>query len=58
MKYEFRTKLELENDTKKDLVVPQFADGEKVRSDVPALLSVGATYKILPQMLLVVEYID
>jgi len=50
MKYEFRTKLELENDTKKDLVVPQFADGAKVRSDVPALLSVGATYKVLPQM--------
>ncbi|MGE0078566.1 MAG: OmpP1/FadL family transporter [Bacteroidales bacterium] len=50
LKYEFRTKLELENDTKKDLVVPQFEDGAKVRSDIPALLSVGARYSVLPQM--------
>jgi len=50
LKYEFRTKLELENDTKKDLVVPQFTDGAKIRNDIPALLSVGARYSVLPQL--------
>ncbi|BDX37365.1 membrane protein [Tenuifilaceae bacterium CYCD] len=50
LKYEFRTKLELENDTKEDLVVPQFTDGAKTRSDIPALLSVGARYAVLPQL--------
>jgi long-chain fatty acid transport protein len=50
IKYEFETKIVLKNDTKKDLVSPQFPDGEKVRGDIPALLSIGATYKLLPQM--------
>ncbi|MCB8964984.1 MAG: outer membrane protein transport protein [Bacteroidales bacterium] len=48
LKYEFRTKLELENETRKDMVVPQFIDGAKIRNDIPALLSVGATFKVLP----------
>lgn len=38
IKYEFKTKLTLENSTKKDLVTPQFVDGAKIRSDVPAIL--------------------
>lgn len=46
IKYEFITKLELENETTKDLLVPQFPDGEKVRSDMPAMLSVGASYEL------------
>ncbi len=50
LKYEFRTKLELENNTKKDLVQPQFEDGAKFRNDIPAILSVGFTYKVIPQL--------
>jgi long-chain fatty acid transport protein len=44
IKYEFITELEVENETTKDLLVPVFPDGEKVRSDMPAMLSVGASY--------------
>lgn len=50
IKYEFNTKLELTNSTKKDLVVPQFTDGAKIRSDIPAILAVGIGYKVLPKM--------
>lgn len=50
LRYEFNTKLELKNNTTKDLVVPQFTDGAKVRSDIPAILSIGVGYKALPQM--------
>lgn len=46
IKYEFITKLELENETTKDLLVPIFPDGDKVRNDMPAMLSVGASYAL------------
>jgi long-subunit fatty acid transport protein len=44
IKYEFNTKLELENETKVD-GTGRFPDGEKIRSDLPALLSVGVAFK-------------
>jgi len=59
IRYEFRTKLTLTNDTKKDVIggvkndgtlVYMFPDGQKIRSDIPAILSVGFGYKALPQM--------
>ena len=48
-KYEFRTKIELKNDSKNTsanvtALMPAYADGAKVRSDIPALLTVGAQY--------------
>lgn len=48
-KYEFRTKINLENDSKNTsknvtAIMPAYADGVKVRSDIPALLSLGAQY--------------
>jgi long-subunit fatty acid transport protein len=56
MKYEFRTKIELENNTEKDFIVGynpatsstvgMFPDGEKVNSDMPAQFTLGADYKI------------
>jgi long-subunit fatty acid transport protein len=49
IKYEFRTKLTLKNDTKID-DTGLFTDGAEFRSDIPAILSVGAGYKILPQL--------
>jgi len=50
IKYEFKTKLELKNNTKKDLVKAQFVDGAKIKSDIPAILAVGIGYKVLPQL--------
>lgn len=49
IRYEFRTKLTLENDTKID-GTGQFVDGAKIRNDIPAILSVGLGYKFLPQL--------
>lgn len=56
IKYEFRTKLELENNTTTDFIVGfdpisgqtvgMFPDGETVRNDIPALLSIGFDYQI------------
>ena len=49
-KYEFRTKIELENDSKNssnvDALMAQYANGAKNRSDIPALLTLGAQYEI------------
>lgn len=48
-KYEFRTKINLENESTNsanvDALMPAYADGAKVRSDIPALLTVGAQYE-------------
>lgn len=53
-KYEFRTKINLENDSDNsfavDALMPQYADGVKNRSDIPALLTIGAQYSILPSL--------
>jgi long-chain fatty acid transport protein len=46
-KYEFKTSMNAENNTKKD-DVSMFPDGAKTGSDIPALLTVGAQYKLLP----------
>lgn len=49
-KYEFRTKINLENEstnsTNVDALMPAYANGGKVRSDIPALLTLGAMYNI------------
>ena len=55
-KYEFRTKINLENESNNSAnlaamaaKVPEvavYADGKKVRSDIPALLTLGAQYQI------------
>ena len=49
-KYEFRTKINMENDSKNspnvDALMPAYADGGKVRSDIPALLTLGAQYQL------------
>ena len=48
-KYEFRTKIELENESTNsanvDALMPAYADGGKVRSDIPALMTLGAQYQ-------------
>ena len=49
-KYEFRAKIELENESKNsdnvNQAFAQYADGNKVRSDIPALFTVGAQYEV------------
>jgi long-chain fatty acid transport protein len=55
LKYELNTALKIKNETTKDVTVgftptgqpiTQFPDGEESNQDIPALLSVGAAYKI------------
>ena len=55
-KYEFRAKIVLKNDTKKD-DVSMYPDGKELRSDVPALLSVAGSYDIIPALRLSVTYL-
>ena len=55
-KYEFRTRIELENESNNSAnltalaaqvpAVAVYADGMKVRSDIPALLTLGAQYQL------------
>ena len=55
IKYEMATKIELENKTTKDFItgftqtgtpITMFPDGEKIRNDLPAMLSIGADLKV------------
>ena len=49
-KYEFRTKIALENESNNsdnvNKMMPAYADGNKVRSDIPALMTLGAQYSL------------
>ena len=49
LRYEFKTKLEMENDTKTDNT-GMFPDGATFNNDIPAILSVGINYSILPEL--------
>lgn len=55
MKYEFRTSLNVENKTKID-DTGLFGDGVNTPHDIPALLTVGASYQITPKLLASVGY--
>ncbi len=50
LKYEFRTKIELTNDTKSD-VNNMFPDGQKTRSDLSSVLTAGAEYTLFQDKL-------
>lgn len=62
LKYEFMTKLELENNTTKDFIIGydvatgntigMFPDGEINRNDMPALLTAGIDYKMSDKFLI------
>ena len=60
-RYEFRTNIETENDTKElpeglgDLAAP-YADGAKTRYDMPSLLSLAVGYEFLPNLRATLEY--
>jgi long-chain fatty acid transport protein len=51
IKYEHQTKLELTNETTVD-DVNMFPDGEKVRSDLPSMFSIGADFKPMSKLTL------
>jgi long-chain fatty acid transport protein len=64
-KYEFKTKMETTNHTNKDVLtgfngdgsaITQFPDGKKISSDMPAMLSIGASYQLCPKMLAAVGF--
>lgn len=59
-KYEFRAKIDLENESNNsnnvDELMPNYANGAKVRSDIPALLTVGAQYEVIPSLRLNAGY--
>ena len=48
LKYEFNTKLELENQTTVD-DTGLYPDGAKERNDIPAILSLGLQYEVMPK---------
>lgn len=53
-KYEFRTKINLENESNNsanvDALLSTYANGKKVRFDIPAILTAGVQYSILPSV--------
>ena len=49
VKYEFLTRMDIKNDTKVD-DTGLFADGVKTPNDIPALLTIGAQYEIIPSV--------
>ena len=51
VKYEFKTAIEIKNETKTNTTgVADFNDGTKTPYDLPALVTVGAQYDIVPQV--------
>ena len=55
VKYEFKTSLDVENNTKVD-DTGLFADGVNTAHDIPALLTIGASYKVTDKLLASVGY--
>ena len=59
-KYEFKTNLNIENNTKKnnaeDGALAAFKHGVNTPNDIPSMLSVAASYKFLPVLRASVEY--
>jgi len=59
LKYEFATKIEIKNKTSKDVItgftatatpITMFPDGAKTSADMPALLSLGLSYKVIEKL--------
>ncbi|MBP1615906.1 MAG: putative outer membrane protein [Bacteroidetes bacterium] len=57
VKYEFNTKLNIENKTKKNTTgLVAYNDGVNTPHDIPSLLTAGVTYEILPELRASVGY--
>lgn len=57
VKYEFNTKIIIKNQTTSD-VSDMFPDGLELRADVPAVLSVGVGYDVVPQVKMSLTYLQ
>lgn len=55
VKYEFNTRLNIENQTKID-DTGMFKNGVNTPNDIPALLTVGASYKVIPSLTVMAGY--
>ena len=55
VRYEFKTKIEIENSTKVD-DIGSYPDGVKSPDDIPALFSIGLSYQLSPKLLTSVGY--
>ena len=61
-KYEFKTKIRLENRAANSAsadrlaMLDRYRDGRKVKEDIPALLTLGAQYEILPSLRVMAGY--
>ena len=55
-KYEFQTNITLKNETKQN-AMNMYPDGQELRSDVPALLSLAGSYDIIPALTFSVTYL-
>ncbi|WP_110310720.1 OmpP1/FadL family transporter [Dysgonomonas alginatilytica] len=55
VKYEFKTALDVENNTKRD-DTGMFADGVNTAHDIPALFTIGASYKVTEKLMASVGY--
>ena len=56
VKYEFITKLNIQNQSQNTTGIAAYDDGVNTPSDIPALLTLGASYSILPQLHLSAGY--
>lgn len=54
-KYEFKTKIDITNNTTIDQT-GMFPDGLKTPNDIPALLTLGAEYRLIPQLKVALGY--
>lgn len=54
-KYEFKTKIDVTNNTTIDQT-GMFPDGLKTPNDIPALLTLGAEYRLIPQLKVALGY--
>jgi long-chain fatty acid transport protein len=58
IKYEFKTSIKVKNETTKDFIlgyngatpITMFPNGQKIDNDLPAMLSLGVNYKIIPKL--------
>lgn len=63
-KYEFKTRIQVENETTRDFIlgyagttpVTMFPNGERIDNDLPAMISLGADYKVLPRLTAMVGF--
>ena len=57
VKYEFKTKITLKNETSKN-ALNMYPDKQELRSDIPAVLSLAGSFEIVPSLRLSLTYLN